>query len=84
MKNREHDRIRTLLQETLTPIGDSREPDNDLWPELERRMYQQQPAEQIDPRQRRVIPWFDWVLGGGVAMVAVAFPASIPVLLYYL
>jgi hypothetical protein len=32
----------------------------------------------------REVPWFDWALAGGVAAFAVAFPVSIPVLLYYL
>lgn len=81
MKNREHDRIRTLLRETLAPIGEDREPDHDLWPEFEARMHTEPPR---GARAPGVIPWFDWVLAGGIALVAVAFPASIPVLLYYL
>jgi len=34
------------------------------------------------PRSRWV--WFDWALAAGLALVAVSFPASIPLLLYYL
>ena len=81
MTKREQDRIRTLLKQTLTPIGDDLEPDSmpDLWPEFERRLHQARQAG-----LRPAIPWFDWVLAAGVAIVAVAFPASIPVLLYYL
>jgi hypothetical protein len=30
------------------------------------------------------VPWFDWALAGGVALFAVAVPAAIPALLYYL
>ena len=80
MKNREKDRIRELLEQSLAPLGDDHEPIRDLWPKLERRIGQAQ--AQAPPRP--MIPWFDWVLAGGVAIVAVAFPASIPVLLYYL
>jgi hypothetical protein len=32
----------------------------------------------------KAVPWFDWALAGGVALLAVAFPAAVPVLLYYL
>jgi hypothetical protein len=28
--------------------------------------------------------WFDWALLAGLAIVTVSFPASIPMLLYYL
>jgi hypothetical protein len=78
MKNREHDRIRTLLQQALPPVGESPQPAHDLWPDLKRRI-NETPAP-----VRLAVPWFDWALAGGVALVAVAFPASIPVLLYYL
>ena len=78
MNNREHKRIRELLQQALPPVGEAREPTHDLWPALQARINQSAaPA-------RLIIPWFDWALAGGVAIVAVAFPASIPVLLYYL
>ena len=30
------------------------------------------------------VPWFDWALAGGLALLLAAFPAWIPVLLYYL
>jgi hypothetical protein len=80
MSTRERDRIRRLLQQSLTPIGDNHEPARELWPELRDRIGQ---APQQAP-SRTAIPWFDWVLAGGVAIVAIAFPASIPVLLYYL
>jgi hypothetical protein len=80
MKNREHDRIRTLLQQALPSVGNDPEPARDLWPELQARMEQAHAPSQA----RSAVPWFDWVLAGGVALVAIAFPASIPVLLYYL
>jgi hypothetical protein len=83
MKN--NDRTRTLLEQALPPVGQDQEPSRDLWPELERRIAEAKtaiPARDLNPRP--AIPWFDWVLAAGVAIVAVAFPASVPVLLYYL
>lgn len=83
MKN--NDRIRTLLERALPPVGEDQEPARDLWPELQHRIAEAKtalPARDLIPRP--AIPWFDWALAGGLAVVAVAFPASIPVLLYYL
>jgi len=89
MTNREPDRIRTLLQQSLAPVANDCEPARDLWPELQRRIGQAQASADTPAPARAAIfwpaiPWFDWVLAGGVAVVAIAFPASIPVLLYYL
>jgi hypothetical protein len=78
MNKHEHDRIRELLQQAFPPVGDTHDPPRDLDRLLHARI-NQAPAP-----VRRVIPWFDWALAGGLAIVAVAFPASIPVLLYYL
>lgn len=80
MNNHEHDRNRELLQHSLPPVADNQQPTRDLWPDLQRRL-REHPA--VAPPRLRV-SWFDWALAGGVAIVAVAFPASIPVLLYYL
>jgi hypothetical protein len=85
MTNREQDRIRTLLKQALTPIGEGHELGHDLWPEMQNRIGEAPSSSPASPAASRVsIPWFDWVLAGGVALVAVAFPALIPVLLYYL
>jgi len=83
MKNT--DRIRTLLERALPPVGEDQEPSRDLWPEVERRIAEAKTAIPVrDAILRPAIPWFDWALAGGVAIVAFAFPASVPVLLYYL
>jgi hypothetical protein len=37
----------------------------------------------FDERPARV-PWFDWALIGALAALIAAFPAAIPVLMYYL
>jgi len=80
MKTHEHDRIRELLRHSLPPVADGPQPVHDLWPDLQRRLREPSPIAPARPK----ISWFDWALAGGVAIVAVAFPASIPVLLYYL
>jgi hypothetical protein len=80
MKNHEHDHIRELLQHSLPPVADNQQPARDLWPDMQRRL--REPSAVAPARLN--ISWFDWALAGGVAIVAVAFPASIPVLLYYL
>jgi hypothetical protein len=38
----------------------------------------------LDERRKVHVPWFDWVLAGGLAAVLAMFPAWIPMLLYYL
>jgi hypothetical protein len=77
MSSQEQDRIKTLLREALPPIEDSAGPARDLWPGLLRRMDAQ-------PAAHSGWLWFDCALAVGlVAMIAV-FPASIPVILYYL
>ena len=62
-----------LLRKALEPVGE-RETERDLWPAMRQRMEEHSPAP----------PWFDWALACGVAVFALAFPASIPVFFYYL
>jgi hypothetical protein len=85
MTNRKNDPIRTLLQQALPAVGEDREPAHDLWPEMHRRLAQEHALPSDGPpAPRTAVPWFDWVLAAGVAAVVIAFPAAIPVLLYYL
>ncbi len=63
-----------LLRQALPRMEDDTELPHDLWPAMLRRL-DQRPA---------AVPWFDWALMGGLATVIVAFPSSIPMLLYYL
>ena len=82
MNTRDTNRLKTLLRTVLPP---TRDPDpefnqaRDLWPTLRRRI-----AAEPASSPRVSIPWFDWALAGGVAFVAVAFPAAVPVFFYYL
>ena len=64
-----------LLRQALPRIADDNELDRDLWPAMLRR---------LDERRKVNVPWFDWVLAGGLATVLALFPAWIPMLLYYL
>jgi hypothetical protein len=83
MSAHDEDRIRHLLRQALPPVeaeGDpAPEPRTDLWPALLRRL-DAHPAAQ----SRLNWVWFDWALLAGVVAVTVAFPASVPLLLYYL
>jgi hypothetical protein len=83
MNAHDEDRIKHLLRQALPPVeaeGEpAPEPRTDLWPAVLRRL-DTQPAAQ--PRLNWV--WFDWALLAGVVAVTVAFPASVPLLLYYL
>jgi len=78
--NREQGRVERLLRHALPPIGDNGEISHDLWPAMLRRMRAEAAAE--PPRVR--VPWFDLALAAGLALLLAAFPAWIPVLLYYL
>lgn len=66
--------VEQLLRAAVPRIEEDAEPIQDLWPAMLRRMEQKPNAP----------PWFDWALAGGVAVFAMAFPAAIPVFLYYL
>ena len=71
------DRIKQLLRQALPPVELNAGPERDLWPAVLRKL-------DGDAAQRHAVPWFDWALLGGLAVFAVSFPATIPVLLYYL
>jgi type VI protein secretion system component VasF len=67
--------VERLLRQSVLRIQDDAPPDKDLWPAMLRR---------LEERRKVRVPWFDWVLAGGLAAVLAVFPAWIPVLLYYL
>jgi hypothetical protein len=72
--------LAALLRRAAPPVGEDVGPQHDLWPQMQARLTQREDA----PSRLKRVPWFDWALAGGVALVAVAFPAAVPVLLYYL
>lgn len=74
MNENEQDRMKNLLRKTLPPVSAEGKPERDLWPAMLRR---------LDTRPATP-PWFDWALLAGLVGFATFFPASVPVLLYYL
>jgi hypothetical protein len=78
------DRIRELLKQALPAIEVEAEPNRDLWPALLKRLDTKHAKElQLGTARFRWV-WFDAALLAGLAVMAVAFPTSIPLLLYYL
>jgi hypothetical protein len=74
MNTHDQDRMKELLQQALPPIESEPSPRHDLWPAVLRR---------LDARPAQP-PWFDYALLAGLAVLVALFPASIPVLLYFL
>jgi hypothetical protein len=78
MSAHDEERIKDLLRQALPPIEPEPtaglEPRVDLWPAVLRR---------LDSRPA-AMPWFDWTLAAGLIAFFAVFPASIPLLLYYL
>lgn len=73
MNEYEQGRIRELLKQCVAPARDDMAPRRDLWPEVLRRL-----------DGTRVVPWFDLLLAGGLAVLIIGFPSAIPVFLFYL
>ena len=78
--NREQGTVARLLRVALEPIEERAGTSHDLWPAMLRRLR----AESLPERAKGRVPWFDWALAGGLALLLAAFPAAIPMLLYYL
>lgn len=72
--------LAVLLRQAMPKVDEAAEAGRDLWPQMQARLRQ----ENGSAARLKSVPWFDWALAGGVALVAVAFPAAVPVLLYYL
>ena len=80
MNEQDQNRIKQLLQQSLPPVDREAEPSRDLWPAVLRRIGADPVAASAPARQN----WFDWALLAGLVVFAASFPATIPVLLYYL
>jgi len=74
MNESDQERIAKLLQQALPPVEADPAPGRDLWPAVLRK---------LDKKPIRA-PWYDWALAAGLVALVAVFPASIPVLLYYL
>lgn len=80
MKNNKDERMRRLLKEAVRPVGTNAEPGRDLWPRVLRRLDERG----AEPKLLRLPAWFDAILLTGLAAFVALFPASIPLLVYYL
>jgi hypothetical protein len=73
MNIHDEERMKKLLQQAMPWFEGEPEPGRDLWPAVLKRL-----------DARPAAPWFDWALLAGLGACAAAFPAWIPVILYYL
>ncbi len=74
MKETNEQQIKDLLKQALGPANP--ELRRDLWPAMLQRIDENSAA--------RPVSWFDWALLAIVIICVLAFPHSIPVLLYHL
>lgn len=81
MNAHEEDRIRQLLKQAISPMDADAEPQRDLWPAVLKRL-DEQTAPAVVTRSQWV--WLDVALLAGLAILGASFPATIPLLLYYL
>jgi hypothetical protein len=81
MNTQDDDRLKELLRLAVRPVETDAEPARDLWPVLLRRLDADNAGE-VRARSRWL--WFDVALLGGLAVLGASFPATIPLLLYYL
>ena len=65
-------KVRDALKKSFPPV--STELRRDLWPQV---------LAKLDDRPARV-PWYDWALAGSSAVMFLAFPKWILVLVYHL
>lgn len=77
----EEERIKQLLKQAIPPVEDPAEPARDLWPKVLHRLDEHAAA---DAAARSRWLWLDWALLGGLVAMGASFPATIPLLLYYL
>ncbi|HKD82874.1 MAG TPA: hypothetical protein VKH81_24505 [Candidatus Angelobacter sp.] len=71
-EERDEEEVRSALRAAFPPVDT--ELRRDLWPAMLRRM--EQPAQKV--------PWYDWVLAGGLAGATVFFPRLILFFAYHL
>lgn len=83
MSAHEEDRTKQLLRQVLPRVEANAEMEHDLWPEVYRKVSKDLDA-QSDAQARSKWFWFDWGLAAGFVLAAISFPASIPLLLYFL
>jgi hypothetical protein len=75
------ERMKQLLKQAVRPVKANAEPESDLWPAVLRRMDEHAATETAGGSRWA---WFDGALLVGLVVLGVSFPATIPLLLYYL
>lgn len=83
MSARDEKSIQHLLRQAVPPVNAKLAPEHELWPILRSKVNEHLDARATAQVQSKWI-WFDWALAACLAVVPLAFPASIPLLLYYL
>ena len=78
------DRTKKLLQQAVPPVDAQAKPGRDLWPAMLRRLDEESDTSRSPGQTGFNWAWFDGALAVGLVGLAVLFPASIPVFLYYL
>jgi hypothetical protein len=77
----DEERMKQLLKQAVWSVDANAEPASDLWPAVLRRIDEHAEAA-FATRSRWV--WLDGALLAGLFVLGVSFPATIPLLLYYL
>jgi hypothetical protein len=83
MNQYDENRIKEMLKQALPPVASNAEPARDLWPAVLRRL-DVAPTRVLPRSLPQKPPWFDWALIAGLIVFVASFPATIPVILYYL
>jgi hypothetical protein len=84
MTEHDQDPMKKLLQQALPPVKADAEPSRDLWPAMLRRLDEDSATQRAPAQTGFNWAWFDGALAAGLALLIASFPASIPLLLYYL
>lgn len=78
----DEERMKQLLRQAMPPIEAGAEPARDLWPAVLKRLDKDDAAESGAGRSWWV--WIDGAIAAGLVVLGVSFPATIPLLFYYL
>lgn len=84
MNENDEDSVKGLLKQAFPPMESDDEPGRDLWPAMLKRLDQESDVSGSTARDQLSWAWFDGALAVSLVGVVVLFPASIPLLLYYL
>jgi hypothetical protein len=84
MNERDRDQMKKLLKDALPPVDADSVPAHDLWPAMLRRLDEESEVLVTAGQAGFNWAWFDGALAAGLVLLVASFPASIPLLLYYL